>query len=69
MLEQRGQKNRKSPKTTAAKKKKEVGTYLGDLLRQPRPDVLTVACVLLSAQQAADAAARGVPVALAELVA
>ena len=69
MLEQRGQKKAKSPETNAASKKKRVGVYLGHLLQLPRPVVPTVACVLLSQQQAADAAARGVPVALADLVA
>ena len=40
-----------------------------ELLRQQQADVPTVACVLLSQQQAADAAARGVPVAMADVLA
>ena len=69
MLEQRGQKKAKSPETDAASKKKRYGVYLGHLLQLPRPVVPTVACALLSQQQAADAVARGVPVAMAVLVA
>ena len=69
MLEERSLLKAKSPKTTAASKKKEVGVYLGELLRQQQADVPTVACLLLSQQQAADAAARGVPVAMADVLA
>ena len=69
MLDEPRSKKAKSPKTNAAYKKKEVGVYLGHLLQLPRPVVLTVACVLLSEQQAAAAAARCVPVAMADVVA
>ena len=69
MLEQRSLPKAKSPKTTTASKKKEVGVYLGELLRQQRADVPTVACVLLSQQQAAAAVARGVPVAYTDVLA
>ena len=53
MLEERGAKKAKSPEITAASKKKEVGVYLGELLRQQRAVVPTVACVLLLPHQAA----------------
>ena len=69
MLDEPRSKKAKSPKTNATYKKKEVGVYLGHLLQLPRPVVLTVACVLLSEQQAAAAAARCVPVAMADVVA
>ena len=69
LLEEPRPKKAKSPETSAAYKKKHVGVYLGHLLQRPRPVVPTVACVLLSQQQAADAAARGVPVAMADVVA
>ena len=55
------------PAALAASRKLEVGTYLGHLPR-PQPVVPTVACALLSAQQAAAAAARGVAVAYADAV-
>ena len=69
MLDEARSKKAKSPKTNAPYKKKEVGVYLGHLLQLPRPVVPTVACVLLSQQHAAAAAARCVPVAIADAVA
>ena len=54
--------------TIATSKKKETGVYLGRLLQQPRADVLCVWGVLLSEQQAAAAAARGVAVAYADVL-
>ena len=53
---------------SGASKKAPRLIYLGDLKPQPRPGVPTVACVLLSSQQAAVAAAHGVPVAYADVV-
>ena len=68
MLEQRSSKKKAaSPATIGGSRRWEVGTYLGHLPR-PWPVVPTVACALLSAQQAAAAAARGVAVAYAEAV-
>ena len=60
-----------TPATAAAPKRWELGTLLG---RMPQPQhgmpqhaaIPTVACALLSPQQAASAAARGVPVAYAD---
>ena len=49
-------------------KKAGVGVYLGDLLRQARKGVPTVAAAPLSRQQAGAAVARGVAVAWAEPV-
>ena len=66
MLEQRSSKKPLSPATLATSRKLEVGTYLGHLRPPPRPVVPTVACALLSPQQAAAAAARGVVVAVAD---
>ena len=66
MLEERGQKKAKSPKTTAATKKVDYGVYLGHLLQQPQPVVPTVPSVLLLPHQSAAAAARGVAVAFAD---
>ena len=57
------------PANTAARKKVEVGTYLGHLLRLPQAGIPTVACALLSQQEAAEAVARGVAVAYARLLA
>lgn len=68
MLAQRSRKKRPSPATSAASRKHEVGTYLGHLRPPPLPVVLTVACAILSPQQAAAAAARGVAVAYADVV-
>jgi len=72
MLQPRSRKQQQQqPAKLAASRKLEVGIYLGHLPR-PLPVVLlhvpTVACALLSAQQAAAAAARGVAVAYAEAV-
>ena len=64
---QRSRKKPQPPCGTAAPKKVEVGTYLGLLLRQPRAGIPTVACALLSQQEAAEAAARGVAVAYARV--
>ena len=66
---QRSSKRPQPPCGTAAPKKVEVGTYLGLLLRQPRAGIPTVACALLSQQEAGEAAARGVAVALARALA
>ena len=49
------------------KKRPEVGTYLGHLLRPPPTGIQTVASALLSQQEAAEAAARGVAVAYARV--
>ena len=59
------QKAAQPPAGTAAPKKVEVGIYLGHLLKQPRAGIPTVACVLLSQQEAAEAATQGVAVAYA----
>ena len=67
MLEQRQPSEKQpSPATAAAPKRWELGTLLGRLPQLPRAVIPTVACALLSQQQAAAAAARGVPVAYAE---
>ena len=70
-LPQRPKKSTSSPATIEVSKKSEVGTYLGHLVRLVPPQLVvpTVACALLSQQQAADAAARGVAVAYANLAA
>ena len=68
MLAQRSRKTRPSPATSAASRKHEVGTYLGHLRPPPLPVIPTVACAILSPQQAAAAAARGVAVAYADVV-
>ena len=55
----------------AAPKKIDYGVYLGHLLQQPQPavpSVPTVPAVLLLPHQAGDAAARGVPVAFADVL-
>ena len=68
MLQPRSRKQQQQqPAKLAASRKLEVGIYLGHLPR-PLPVVPTVACALLSAQQAGAAAARGVAVAYAEAV-
>ena len=66
---QRSRKKPQPPAGTVAPKKVEVGTYLGLLLRQPRAGIPTVACALLSQQEAAEAVARGVAVAYARVLA
>ena len=66
---QRSRKKPQPPVGTAAAKKLEVGTYLGHLLRQPRAGIPTVAAALLSEQEAGEAAARGVAVAYARVLA
>ena len=71
MLELRSPKQQPSPATLTASRKLEVGTYLGHLrpLPPPAPPVVpTVACAMLTPQQAAAAAARGVAVAYADAV-
>ena len=72
MLEQRSSKKKQlSPATLAASRKLEVGTYLGHLRPLPppvAPVVPRVACAMLTPQQAAAAAARGVAVAYADAV-
>ena len=55
-----------TPATAAAPKERRVGVFVGELLRQQQCNVPTVACALLSQQQAGAAAARGVAVAYAE---
>ena len=64
---QRSRKKPQPPAGTVAPKKVEVGTYLGHLLRPPRAGIPTVACALLSQQEAAEAVARGVAVAYARV--
>ena len=72
MLEERSsKKGQLSPATLAASRKLEVGTYLGHLRPLPppvAPVVPRVACAMLTPQQAAAAAARGVAVAYADAV-
>ena len=64
IVEERSRKKpRPAPAGNAARKKVEVGTYLGHLLRPPPAGIQTVACALLSQQEAAEASARGVAVA------
>ena len=67
VLPERSAKRRKPRAATAAAKKLEVGTYLSLLLRQPQFGIPTVAAALLSQQEAAEAAARGVAVAYARV--
>ena len=69
VVEQRSRKKPQPPAGSAAAKKVEVGTYLGHLLRPPRAGIPTVACALLSQQEAGEAAARGVAVAFARVLA
>ena len=66
---QRSAKKPQPPARSGAPKKVEVGTYLGHLLRLPRAGIPTVACALLSQQEAAEAVARGVTVASARALA
>ena len=66
---QRSRKKPQPPAGSGARKKLEVGTYLGHLRRQPRAGIPTVACALLSEQEAGEAAARGVAVAFARVLA
>ena len=68
MLQQPPPRRPATPAASTVPKKFEVGTYLGHLLKPPRPVIPTVACALLSTQQAAAAAVRGVPVAMADVV-
>ena len=63
-----GSKKTEPPTSCCTPKTMELGTYLGHLLRQPQPVIPRVAAAPLSQQQAADAVARGVAVAYAELV-
>ena len=75
MLEQRSRKQQQQqPATLTASRKLEVGTYLGYLRLPPMaaapvvPTVaMTVACAMLSEQQAALAVARGVAVTYADV--
>ena len=69
VVAQRSAKKPQPPARSAAPKKVEVGTYLGHLLRPPRAGIPTVACALLSQQEAAEAVARGVAVAFARVLA
>ena len=69
IVENRSNKKSQPPAGTAARKKLEVGTYLGHLLRPLPAGIPTVACALLSQQEAAEAVARGVAVAYARVVA
>ena len=55
--------------TNATSKRMQVGFFLGDLLMQQRAGVPTVRAVELSPQQAAEAVARGVAVAYADVMA
>ena len=65
---QQQQKKPATPATAAAPKERRVGVFLGELLRQQQCVVPTVACALLSPQQSAAAAARGVAVAFADIL-
>ena len=67
IVEERSRKKPQPTAGTAAPKKVEVGIYLGHLLRPPHAGIPTVACALLSQQEAAEAAARGVAVAYARV--
>ena len=67
IVEERSRKKPRPPAGNAARKNVKVGTYLGHLLRPPLIGIQTVACALLSQQEAADAAARGVAVAYARV--
>ena len=66
---QRSAKKPQPPARSGAPKEVEVGVYLGLLLRPPRAGIPTVACALLSQQEAGEAAARGVAVAYARVLA
>ena len=65
VVEQRSLKSPQPHASNAAPRKVEVGKYLGHLLRLPAGGIPTVAAALLSRQEAAEAAARGVAVAYA----
>ena len=67
VVEERTPKRLQPPASTAARRKVEVGTYLGHLLRPPLIGIQTVACAMLSQQEAAEASARGVAVAFARV--
>ena len=67
-LEQPAAKKPQPAAASGTSKKAPRLVYLGDLLQPPPPVVPTVACVLLTPQQAAHAAARGVAVAYADAV-
>ena len=67
IVEERSRQTPQPPANTAARKKVEVGTYLGHLLRPPPAGIQTVACALLTQQEAAEASARGVAVAFARV--
>ena len=69
VLPERSEKKPQPPAGNGAAKKVEVGVYLGHLLRRPRAGIPTVAAALLSQQEAAEAAARGVAVAYARVLA
>ena len=69
MLNQRGQKIAKLPETTAAPKQKDFGGFYRHLLQQSRPRSPVCRAVLLMPLQAGAAAARGVPVAFADVLA
>ena len=66
---QRSAKKPQPPARSGAPKEVEVGVYLGLLLRPPRAGIPTVAAALLSEQEAGEAAARGVAVAYARVLA
>ena len=68
MLEERGAQKPQPAAKNGESRKREVGIYLGELLRQQRVVVPVVACVLLSPQQAAAAVARGVAVSYADVI-
>ena len=63
---QRAPKIEKSSEGNAASKKMPHHVYLGDLLRQQREVIPTVRGAVLSPQQAGEAAARGVALAMAQ---
>ena len=67
IVEERSRKTAQPPAGATAPKKVEVGIYLGHLLRPLQAGIPTVACALLSQQEAAEAAARGVAVAYARV--
>ena len=68
MLEQRQPSQKPvTPATAAAPKRWELSTLLGRMPQLPHAMIPTIACAVLTPQQAAAAAARGVAVAYAEL--
>jgi hypothetical protein len=69
ILAEQSPKKPQPPASDATSKKKDVGVYLGRFLQLPRADVPCVWAVLLSEQQAAAPAARGTPVAYADVLA